>query len=356
MAQQKPPSAPDPAKSYAQGISIYLKNLPQMLAQEQAYRSLYDPQRIAEQQGLQGEFGPTQYAQQLAALQQLDPQYMALYGQLGNRIRSDLTRGYSNAQQAQAYGLLGETTIGDLARGTRQTQDALDQEAQAIRAGQSARGNALGNAPAMAEALYKGQRGEQLKQQRIQNASGFYGLQNPQEKTYAQAGSFLSAPNPIQQIAGIQSVSPDRASAYVNPNAGYQGQQWGLQNYQNQLGQYAASGGGSNPWAGALAGAASGAASGTMVNFPYGTAVGAIGGGLAGYFSDPKTKTDVHKIGNVGLYNYRSKLDGHRYTGPMAPEIKSLIPSAVTKVKGLDFVKSSKVGLIPMKTVNKGLA
>src|SRR6266404_7955882 len=95
----KPPSAPNPAQSYSQGIQIYLRNLPRMLQMEQENRGLYDPQRIAEQQGLQAQFGPTQYAQQLAALHQLDPTGTALRTQLGTRIAGDLNRGYSQDPQ-----------------------------------------------------------------------------------------------------------------------------------------------------------------------------------------------------------------------------------------------------------------
>jgi hypothetical protein len=277
-----------------------------MLAQEQMYRGMYDPQRIAEQQSLQAQFGPTQYAQQLAALRQLDP------------------TGYA-ARQA-----LGQRVLGDLNRGTQLDPEYARQLEQNVRAGQSARGNILGNSAVSAEALYKGQRAQQLYGQRLAEAGGFLGLQTPE-----------------QQVAGISSVYPDRSSAYVNPNAGYQGQQWGLQNYQNQLAQYTASGGANNPWMGALAGSAQGAATGAQFGGGYGALAGGVIGGVGGYFSDPKTKTDVEKIGNIGLYKYRSKLDGKKYVGPMAPEIKSLIPKSVTKVNGMQFVKSNQVGLMP---------
>src|SRR5437879_518130 len=130
MGQQPPPKAPNPSREYERGIQIYLQHLPEMLQQEQANRGLYDPQRIAEQQGLQAQFGPTQYAQQLSALKQLDPTGYNLRQQLGQRVAGDLNRGY--------------------------TQDpaVLRQEQQAVRAGQSARGNITGNAAGTAEALY----------------------------------------------------------------------------------------------------------------------------------------------------------------------------------------------------------
>ncbi len=349
-SQQQPPSAPNPVQTYQQGAQLQLQYAPKFAQAETNIRNSQDAGRIQEQQNLQRIFGPGQYAQQLQALQQLDPTGTALRTTLGGQISNMLGRGYINAQQAQAYGQIGQTALGELGRGTSQSPEMIREDQQAIRAGQAARGNSLGNAPAMAEAIYQGQRGQQLQQQRLQNATSFYGLQSPQAQTLAQSGSFLSLPTPESQVNQIQAVNPDRSSAYVNPNAGYQGQQFGLQNYQNQLGSYAAGGGSANPWAGALAGGASGAVAGSSFG-PYGALAGGVGGAALGYFSDPKTKTDVKKVGTVGLYNYRSKLDGNRYTGPMAPEIKSLVPSAVKKVGGLQFVKKDKVGgLMPMRT------
>ncbi len=345
-----PPTAPNPATTYQQGAQLQLQYAPKFAQAETNIRNSQDAGRIQEQQNLQRIFGPGQYAQQLQALQQLDPTGTALRTSLGGQISNMLGRGYINAQQAQAYGQIGQTALGELGRGTSQSPEMIREDQQAIRAGQAARGNSLGNAPAMAEAIYQGQRGQQLQQQRLQNATSFYGLQSPQAQTLAQSGSFLSLPTPEQQVNQIQAVNPDRSSAYVNPNAGYQGQQYGLTNYQNQLAQYSAGGGSANPWAGALAGGASGAVAGSSFG-PYGALAGGVGGAALGYFSDPKTKTDVKKVGTVGLYNYRSKLDGNRYTGPMAPEIKSLVPSAVKKVGGLQFVKKDKVGgLMPMRT------
>ncbi len=348
---QQPPTAPNPANLYQQGIQTYLRYLPETLRREQAYRDQYDPQRIQEQQRLQQIYGPGQYNQQLAALDILDPQGTSMRRTLGGQISNMLGRGYINAQQAQDYGLIGQNVLGELGRGTSMSPEMTREAQQAIRAGQSARGNSLGDAATAAEALYQGQRGQQLYQQRLGNATSFYGLQSPQAQTLAQSGSFLSLPTPESQINQIQAVNPDRSSAYVNPNAGYQGINAGNAAFGNQLAAYGAGGGSVNPWAGALGGAASGAAAGTAISPGYGTAIGALGGAALGFFSDPKTKTDVKKVGTVGLYNYKSKLDGNRYTGPMAPEIKSLVPSAVKKVGGLQFVKKDKVGgLMPMRT------
>src|SRR6266478_4707246 len=110
MSTPKTPSAPDPAKSYAQGIQIYLKNLPTMLKKEQQARETYDPQRIEEQQRLQDLYGPNQYNQQLQALNQLDPEGQSMRNLLGYKIGTALDRGYIDPQQAAAYRALGQRT------------------------------------------------------------------------------------------------------------------------------------------------------------------------------------------------------------------------------------------------------
>src|ERR1041385_4560227 len=250
MSQPSPPSAPDPAQSYAQGLQVFLQNLPGMLQKEQGYREQYDPRRIAEQQQLQQTYGPKQYAQQLLALKQLDPIGYALRNELGTAVRSDLASGYS----------LGND---------------LDQQLTSqIRGAEAARGNTLGNSAVSAEGLFKGQAAINLRTQRI-----------------AEAGSFLSSPTPEQQITAIQPVSPDRSFSYVNPAAGYQGQQFALNNYSNLMGQYSAAGQ-TNPWASALGGAASGAAAGSAFG-PWGTVIGGVVGGGVGYLSDQRLKEKI---------------------------------------------------------------
>jgi hypothetical protein len=323
MGSPSTPSAPDPAKTYQSGINVLLKNLPAMLNAEQGYRSSIDPQRIAAQQAIQKQYGPTQYGEQLSALGQLDPtgtnlrsklgtaitgalsrgavdpRQAALYQNLSKYVTSGLQRGGLDPTQEAVYKQLGQSVQGNLARGSQQTPDQLQQDTQSVRAGQAARGNILGDAPATAEALYAGQRGQQLLAQRQGAAQGFaslqapgttayqagaqlYGMPSPTAGAFNQAGTFLSSPTPEQQLLAIQGVQPDRSNAYVNPNAGYLGQQFGLQNYQNLLAQQSASGGGSNPWASALTGAASGAIAGTQINPGYGTVIGAAAGGLYG--------------------------------------------------------------------------
>jgi hypothetical protein len=211
--------------------------------------------RVQEQQALQSQYGPTQYSQQLAALQQLDPTGTALRTQMGNKISSDLSLGYSLDPELEK------------------------QLTSQIRGAEVARGNDLGNDAISAEALYKGAAAQNMYQQRLQNA-----------------GNFLNSPTPEQQLVTVQPVTADRASAYIDPNAGLQQQQFGLSAYQDQLARWQLSGGSRNPWSSALAGAGSGALAGSSFG-PYGAAAGAVIGGAGGYFSDENLKCNIVRIG-----------------------------------------------------------
>lgn len=296
MGQASPPSAPNAGQSYNQGIVAYLNHLPTMLQGEQAARTTYDSQRIQEQLGLQGQFGQQQYQQQLDALNQLDPQSTRIRNQLGNQVSSDLASGYN------------------LPRG-------MDQEITSqIRGAEAARGNDMGNAAISSEAIIKGQLANQLYQQRLTNA-----------------GNFLAGPTPEQQLLAIQPVTPDRSSQYVNPSAGYQGQQFAMGNYQNMLAQYQLSGGGRSPWAGAAGGAASGAAAGSSFG-PYGAAAGGIIGGVSGYFSDERSKADIKYFGKtkagIPLHTFRYIGSAKRFLGVIAQEVRKLVPEAVKEING----------------------
>lgn len=395
MSQPSPPSAPSAGQSFREGIQTWIKYLPKMLRIENQSRLKWDPKRLAEQQALQGRFGPTQYAQQLAAYRQLDPTGYALREALGGRISDILQRGYVDPRQAGVYNQLGASIQQALARGGLDPTQIAGYKAlgtgvtgeynrgytmdpslarevgQALRSRQDA--DVTGNAPAMAEAVYRGARAQQLRQQRTGNLQNFLTLrspmadalasatqysqlQTPMEKALAQSGAFGSLPTSIQQIQGIQGVIPDRAFAYMNPNAGPQGQQFALTNYPNQYAGYNPT----NPWMGALGGAASGAASGAMVGsmFPgYGTligaGVGALAGGVGGYFSDPKMKRDIKKVGNLPIYEYRYKPQfGIRGTfrGPMSTDVKKLDSGAVRRVFGHDFVTTpNRLGINRVK-------
>jgi hypothetical protein len=295
MGSPSAPKTPNPSKTYEQGIQIYLQYLPQLLAAEQNARTQYDPQRIAEQQGLQAQYGPTQYQQQLDALNQLDPSYVA------------------DRQQ------LSDVLSNDLAAGSGLTPDMEQQVEGYVRAAQAARGNVLGNAPATAEAYAKGDLGRQLLQQRVSNMQGF-----------------LAQPTIPQQLTAIAPVSADRSFSFVNPSAGYAGQNFALQNYQNVLGAQAIGNSG-NPWGSALGGAASGAAAGSAFG-PYGALIGGVAGGLGGYFSsDRRLKRDIVKVCEVdglGLYEYKYVGQDGEHLGFMADEVLRVLPEAVAQGPG----------------------
>jgi len=345
-----------------------------------------DPTQIAQYQNL------GQYAgQALGAGRNAMAQSQALMG-----------AGALTPEQAAAYKALGQGTTADYNRGSQMDPILANQVQQAIAARQSATGQTMGNAAQMAAAVYTGQRAQQLQQQRTGNLQNYLGLSNPAaqaaqiaqgygqlaqgygqtgigfqnvaapelaamqgasvysqlqspaERAVAEAGSYLSSPGVPSMINQIQGVVPDRSFAYMNPNAGYMGQQYGLQNYANQV---YAQGPQQNPWMGALSGALSGAQTGSMFG-PYGAAGGAIIGGVGGYasqggFSDPKMKTDVKKVGSVPIYEYRYKarfgIPG-TFRGPMSTDVKKHAPEAVTKLFGHDFVRSpNRLGLSRVK-------
>jgi hypothetical protein len=243
---------------------------------------------------------------------------------------------------------------GDYNRGYALDPTMQRQLQQSILARQSASGNYRGNAPISVGALYQGNRAQQLYQQRTQNLAGALGIQTPGEKALAQAGSYISTtPSYLSGIQNIQGVVPDRSFAYANPGAGYAGQQAAFQNYPNQYNAAMQP----NPWMNALGGAAGGAAMGTQISPGYGTAIGAIAGGLGGYFSDPKMKKDIKLVGKVPIYEYHYRkpyasnlgLSG-KFRGPMAPDVKKLDSGAVVNIMGHDFVRSpNSLGLNRVK-------
>jgi len=242
MGQQSPPSAPNYAKLYKQGLQTWMQFLQKGIPEELKYRATVNPQELALQQGWQQQFGPTQYRQQLQALQQLDPS------------------GYA-AREAE-----GQATIGNLARGTTLDPTTLQQISNTIQARQAAGGNIYGNAPAMAQAVYQGQRAQQLYSQRL-----------------AQAGTFASTlPSYIATTQGIAGVNPNTSFEYINPQAGPGAAQFGLQNYQNQLGAYQL--GQQNPWASALGTVGGGIIGGYWGGSPQSAYTGAQIGGAAGNY------------------------------------------------------------------------
>lgn len=202
------PKPPPINQSYTQGVQLQLGSIPGQVSSENALRSSTDPGRIAAQQALQAKFGPTQYAQQLAALGQLDPSYLAARNNTGNAINRDL------------------------ALGSQLSPSSTNQLQQQIRGAQSARGNAYGDSSGIAEAYTLGNAGQQLYQQRLQNAQGF-----------------LNSPTIGQSINQIAPVQPDRGFSYVDPAAGFEGINAANARYQGIVGAAAANqSGGGNSW------------------------------------------------------------------------------------------------------------
>lgn len=285
-----PPAAPDYAKLYQQGVDVYLRNLPRLLQTEADTRATTDPERIQQQQALQAQFGSTQYQQQLDALKQLDPESAAIRADLGKRVQSDL------------------------ALGTSLSPEYARELEQSVRGAQAARGNSLGAGAIAVESLVKGRAGQEMYQQRLNNA-----------------GSFLSGPTPEQQLLTVQGVQPDRSMAYASPGAGTAGANFGLQNYQNLLaGQQLQQN--NNPWLRAAGGAATGAAAGSAAG-PYGALAGAVIGGGVSYFSDCRLKHDIREIAKTksGIPLIRFKFLGspRTFIGARAQDVQKVRPDAV---------------------------
>jgi len=298
MGGAKAPAAPKASKDYEKFIKLGLKYLPQQLQAEYATRQEYDPKFIAEQQGLQQQYGPTQYAQQLEALHTLDPQGAAIRQQLGTAVSGDLASGYSLPQ------------------------DLNTQLTSEIRGREALTGNELGASAGAAEALYKGRAMQDLYQQHLANA-----------------GNFLQAPTPEQQLLAVQPVSAARSLAYVNPNAGMQGVQAGQANYQNMLAQYQAAQGQGAGWGqaiGSLVGTAAGAYYGGYQGAQIGGQTGGMLGGAAGsYFSDARKKNHIEYVGRspkgyqIFEFNY-DEVRGQRFRGTVAQELLATCPEACT--------------------------
>jgi hypothetical protein len=212
---------------------------------------------------------------------------------------------------------LAEQVSGDLASGYSLPPDYARELTTTARGAQAARGNIYSSAAGNAESAFKGKAALDLYQQHLSNA-----------------GAFLSGPTPESQIAQIQGVQPDRSSAYTNPAAGYAGQNFALQNYQNLLAQNQLSGQGRNPWASALGGAATGAQAGSAAG-GWGSLIGGVVGGAAGYFSSRALKENIELIdvSDMGIpvveFNYRSDPAKVRYRGVLAEDVAKIKPEAV---------------------------
>lgn len=319
------PPAPNPADLYKKFTDLYLNNQGRFLGAEDTARTGEDPARIQHQQDLQNQFGPEQYQQILEAFGQLDPQYAAAHGALGDRVTNDLTTG---GQYAGDYNSLINQTKGDLAQGYNISPSQQREVEQGLRGSQAARGNASGTSAGVAEAYALGDKGAQMYQQRLGNYQSALG-QGAQynQQGISNAGGFLGSPTIGQQASFIPPVSPDRSFAYINPNAGFQGVTLGNQAYANNVAAAGANAqGGGNPWMSAIG------------------AAGSIFGGLAasGAFSDRRLKTDIKKVGKdengLNLYEFAYK-SPQKHIGYMAQEVAKADPDAVFKDPASGYFK-----------------
>ena len=227
-------------------IKLQEQYLPRQLEHEYGYRQQYDPLFTEQALDFQRKYGPQISAQQMAILQQQDPEWVAAHKTFGDRVQQALERGYVDPQRSAAYGALGKQVTGDTLRGATMDPETLRQTTQAIMS--RSPNLSYGEAQDMATAVYTGQRGQQLKQQRQQAANQFLGQQSESDLALTAGGRYMSTPTTTSMLNQIPSAQAPRSFGYENPFAGQQGVQLGLQSQQFNYANQALQGGGGNPW------------------------------------------------------------------------------------------------------------
>lgn len=233
----KAPPAPNYAESSREAIKADIDNLPIRYQTELEYRPKFDA-LDAEQAARTASalakaqyenelaYGPKFLDQAMANLEKVDPEGIAARRKMSDIVMQDVSAG-SSLTPAEA----------------REIE-------QAYRGAQTARGNILSPAAAVAETIGKGQYGQQLKQQRLANLGSFISGTSPQGQfgliSQAQQGAapFNPRTNSVIDNAGVQSAA----------QAIYGAKQ---QTYQAALSK-------PNPWAQGL-GAAAGIAGAMMI-------------------------------------------------------------------------------------------
>jgi hypothetical protein len=258
-----------------------------------------------------------------------------------NAANNAITRSYQNATAPNtASAFEGAGRYGSGAYGNAVSQNQQDLATQ------------LGNTDAsLVNNMYQQNMGNMLTG--AQGLSSNYNTASQQQL----AGS-ANAPNLVNSI---NSAATNLYNMGGNQQALQQSQinaPWQLlNNYSNLIqGQYGGQSSTSQPYyqnqaAGAMGGALGGASMGSMFG-PWGTAIGGIGGGLMGAFSDRRLKTDIHETGvrlenGLSVYRYRYLWDApgeHRF-GVMADEVRAIAPHAVHRdVSGFDKVNYDAIG------------
>jgi hypothetical protein len=322
-----------PAKDYEKMIKLQLRYLPKQLQAEYANRAMWDPALTEQAMGFQERYDPRLAQEQYDALLRRDPQAVRAHQLFGDTVTQALQRGYIDPTRAGAYKALGKQVTGDTLRGSTASPAMLRDMTQAILS--RSPNLSYGEAQDMATAVYTGQRGQNLQAQRQQATNQFLGQQSESDLALTAGGRYMGTPGLVQMENQIGGVQAPRAFGYVNPNAGLQGVQLGLQNQQAQL-YNQSQGGSSNPWTNALGGAATGANYGS-IGGPYGAAGGAIVGAAAGAFGYPQYSDQTGKI-NIsrtrlttpdGIPIVEYDYDGKRWRGVIAQEVQKVRPDAV---------------------------
>jgi hypothetical protein len=222
----KKPKSPNFAKEYKEGIKAQAEMMPLMLNTELAAAQQFDPammdHRLAmadrsargtASQALEigGEFGPKFIEQNKALLEAADP--------TGRALRE----------------AMGQSVLKELALGRNRSQDEINLDLQAIRGAQAARGNMLGDANILNEALALSRGNEERFQRRLQNSAAFLGM--PSER--AMLEGIQTGYNPM----------PDQPSYRLfNPAVGPQAANFAQGNFATQSGIYATQMNQPNPW------------------------------------------------------------------------------------------------------------
>jgi len=210
----------------------------------------------------------------------------------------------------------------------------------------------LGNVDAgMANNMY-----QQNMQNMLQGAQGLSSNYNTASQQQLQ-GSF-NAPNVVNSVNAANSNLYNMGGNQQALNQQQINAPWQLlNNYSNLIqGQYGGNTSTTQPYfqnqaAGALGGALGGASLGSSFG-PWGTAIGGLGGGLMGMFSDRRLKLDIEATGEklenglpVYQYRYMWDLPHVRRRGVMADDVRSVMPYAVARdTSGFDAVNYDMIG------------
>lgn len=258
-----------------------------------------------------------------------------------NAANDAITRSYQTATAPQtASAFEGSGRYGSGAYGNAVSQNQQDLATQ------------LGNTDAsMLGNLYQQNMGNML-----QGAQGL--SQNYSTAAQQQLAGAANAPNIVNSInaAGTNLYNMggnQQALQQSQINAPWQL----LNNYSNLIqGQYGGNTSTTTPYyqnqaAGAMGGAMGGAALGSSFG-PWGTGIGALGGGLMGMFSDRRLKADIRATGNrlpngLPLYRFRYVWDepGVEHVGVMVDEAREIAPHAVYRdLSGFDKIDYAAIG------------